>query len=147
MRFRMICTLLLATACGNADGTVADSTDRRLDLVPELRLGSLDDPEPALPFFRALTVGPDGRIYTVHRQENLIRIHDPTGRPAGTIGRAGDGPGEFRGVSRMGWVGDTLWVLDTRFYRFSFFDADGTLLREQSIPIDLGSSPTHSPPE
>lgn len=137
--------LLLATACAGVDAS-SDLTSRRLLLVPELRIGSVDDAETALTYFRGLEVGPDGRIFTVHPEENRIRIHDAEGRPAGFIGGPGEGPGEFRNVGMMGWVGDSLWVLDFGNYRFSYFDVDGGLLHSRTIPINLGGAGESSPP-
>lgn len=137
--------LLIAAAC-MGDGASSDLTSRRLLLVPELRIGSVDDAETALTFFRGLEVGSDGRIFTVHPEENRIRIHDVEGRPAGFIGGPGEGPGEFRSVGMMGWVGDSLWVLDFGNYRFSYFDLDGRLLRSRTVPIDLGGPGASSPP-
>jgi hypothetical protein len=44
------------------------------------------------------------------------------------IGRAGSGPGELQGASSLGWLGDTLWVIDGRLRRISWFHA-GRLIR------------------
>lgn len=139
------CALLLAGACSTAEDS-GQSMERRLLLTPELRIGSIDDPETSLTWPRQLQIGRDGRIYSLHPEESSIRIHDADGRPAGVIGRPGEGPGEFQSVGTMGWVGDTLWVLDFGNYRFSYFSEDGTLLRSTAVPIDLGSSPSASPP-
>lgn len=119
-----VCILSLLAACNTVDRPT-NIVDRRLDLVPDLRVGSIDDEAMALTFFDGLEVGRDGRIYTLHPQESLIRIHEANGEPVGTIGGPGDGPGEFRSPRAMGWRGDSLWVLDFRTYRFSYFNADG----------------------
>lgn len=138
--------LLIASGCGAGDDSTLEHMERRLTLVPELRVGSVDDPETALTYARAIVIDSESRIYSLHPEENRIRIHTATGEPAGFIGGPGDGPGEFRSVAGMGWVADTLWVLDFGTYRFSYFDRDGTLLRSEAIPIELGSSRTGSPP-
>jgi hypothetical protein len=114
--------------------------------VEELRVGSPDDPELAFTWFRDLEVGPDGTIYTVHPQENTIRVHDSAGAFLRTIGRAGQGPGEFESPGPLGMLGDTLWVLDYGTYRFSFFDLAGNLLGSRRIPIDLWETPEERPP-
>jgi hypothetical protein len=124
-----------------------DLMSRRLALVPELRVGSVDDPATALTYFRAVEIGPDGRIYTLHPEENRIRVHAADGTPLAPIGREGQGPGEFGRVFTMGIRGDSLWALDGSGYRFSYFDLDGTFLTSRSIPVDLGSeSVTALPP-
>lgn len=139
------CLLTLLAACG-AEDRPQDLMDRPLVLVPELRVGSVDDEATALTFFRQLEIGSDGRIYTLHPQESRIRIHSADGAPAGVIGGPGEGPGEFSSPGVMGWRGDSLWVLDFRTYRFSYFDPGGRFLTSRSIPIDLGGTREASPP-
>ena len=64
------------------------------------------------------------------RQQGIqeIRVFDTSGIHLGTIGRAGGGPGEFRSLEAMGFVGDTLWSIDGDLRRLSFFSPNGTLL-------------------
>jgi hypothetical protein len=136
---------LLGVACAGDTGSSTFS-DHILTAVEELQIGSVDDPVTALTWFRALEVAPDGSIYTLHRQEHAIRVHDSTGAFVRTIGREGEGPGEFDSPGTMGMLGDTLWVLDYGTYRFSYFSLTGEFLGSQQIPIDLGNDPTASPP-
>jgi hypothetical protein len=91
-------------------------------------------------------VSADGRIYTTHPQETLIRVHDAEGRFVRTIGRQGEGPGEFSSLGSIGLLGDALWVLDHGLYRFSYFSLDGELLRNFNIPIDVGRTLEERPP-
>ncbi|MGD2136552.1 MAG: 6-bladed beta-propeller, partial [Gemmatimonadales bacterium] len=93
-----------------------------------------------------LEVAPDGRIFTLHPQNDEIRVHGRDGAFLTTIGRQGEGPGEFSSAGTIGLLGDTLWVLDYGTYRFSYFDLDGTLISSQRIPIDLGDTPDDRPP-
>ena len=125
--------LLVLWGCGSA----APSSDLDAEpsgFEPELRIGSVDEPDYSLTYVADLEVGPDGRIYVLQRQEQLIRVFDRTGRFVGTIGRRGAGPGEFASPSRMGWKGDTLWVIDKHQRRISFFGPDGTFL--SSLPTN-----------
>lgn len=48
------------------------------------------------------------------------------------LGRAGSGPGEVQQASSVGWVGDTLWVIDSRLRRITWFHA-GQLHRTVSF--------------
>ncbi len=57
----------------------------------------------------------DPPIAGVHRFDHM-------GKWLNTIGREGDGPGEFRHPTEIGWLSDTLWVSDPRLGRLSFFD-------------------------
>ena len=75
----------------------------------------------------------DPAAYGVHR-------FDLSGAWLNTIGNHGEGPGEFRRPSAMGWVADTLWVADPRLGRLSFFDSDGAFLRSIRFSVVYGSA-------
>jgi hypothetical protein len=146
MRPWLVFLPIASLACGSEARRSGSFDDAMLIASEELRVGSPDDPEAAFTWFRDLEVGPDGSIFTAHPQESQIRVHDASGSFVRTIGRQGEGPGEFDRVGPMAIVGDTLWVLDYGLYRFSYFDLEGNLLRTRRIPIDLGDSRTDIPP-
>ena len=105
-------------------------------LEETLRLGSADG-DVTFSNVRDLTIGPDGRVYVLQLGEPL-RVFLPDGRPAGTIGRAGEGPGEFPSWPRwFGWRGDTLWVAHRLGAQFLL--ADGTETRRVSYWIPVPS--------
>ena len=133
--------------------TLACSAENRTDIAERefvaeqaLRIGSPDDSAAAFTWFRELEVGPNGDVYTYHPQERTLRVHSPDGRLIRTIGREGEGPGEFKGSGIMGMLGDSLWVLDFSTYRFSYFSLNGDFLGSTNVSIDLGSSLEDSPP-
>lgn len=136
--------ILLCIAClGCADQSRQSDSFLSVTMVAteELRVGSPNDSEAAFTWFRELEVGPDGTIYTGHRQESQICMHNASGTLfLGSIGREGEGPGEFSSVGVMAITGDTLWVMDHGLYRFSFFDLQGNFLGSRRIPVDLGDS-------
>ena len=116
---------------------------------PDLRIGSLDDPELAFTAISQLATLDDGRILSFHSQEQLIRRWSADGQPDGTIGGKGDGPGEFNSVRQFGVFGDTIWTMDSNGFRASYFDAAGTLLGTVSVPTSLGErgmEPSELPP-
>lgn len=117
-----------------------------LEASADLRIGSVDDPETSFTWFEELEVGPEGRIFTLHPQADRIRVHSPAGEPLDPIGRPGEGPGEFQNLRDMGFVADTLWVLDAGTYRFNFFSPAGELYRSVRVPIELREGPGPSPP-
>lgn len=127
----------VAAACAAGDAGSALETIR-LEAVQELRIGSVDDPSTYFTRFDHLIVAPDGRIYTAHDQEKLIRIHDAEGRLVRAFGREGSGPGEFRRLNALGLLGDTLWVFDSGNTRFSYFTLEGELTGHRLVTIDLG---------
>jgi hypothetical protein len=146
MRPWLVFLLITALACGSESPRSGSFEDATLFASEELRVGTPDDPEAAFTWFRELEVAPDGSIFTGHPQESQIRVHDASGSFVRTIGRQGEGPGEFDRVGTMAIVGDTLWVLDYGLYRFSYFDLAGSPLETRRIPIDLGDSRTDLPP-
>lgn len=105
----------------------------------ELRIGAVDDPDLAFSSVVALEVGHDGDIYSLHPEERMLRHWSASGELIGTIGREGDGPGEFRMPRTLGWSGDSLWVVDSSLTRISFFDAAGRYVGALSPTVDLGS--------
>lgn len=112
----VVCCLSVLAACGlgDSDGGPDGVPDvERWRAERDLRVGSVDDPDETLTYIRDLEVGADGTIYTLHRQERLVRTFDSAGTFRGVIGGEGGGPGEFQSPLSMGWVADTLWVLDT----------------------------------
>jgi hypothetical protein len=107
--------------------------------APTLRIGSLEGGETALTTVRTLTVGPEGRIHVLQPQDQEVRVFGPDGDLAGTMGREGEGPGEFLGPSTMGFLGDTLWVGDSRLRRIILFGRGGTVLETFPFPLpDVG---------
>lgn len=79
-----------------------------------------------------------GGVVIGQRQDAAIRIFDSTGASRGTLGRLGEGPGEFRQVLTGGVNRDTVWVYDGSLSRLTFFSiVKSTLLR--SVRIDPGA--------
>lgn len=149
-RSSILVLALSVISCGES-GVVGDESNeiRAYSLLgPELRMGSLDDPDYAFRRVAGISVSPGGRVFSQHSGEMAIRRWSAEGLPDGTIGREGEGPGEFQAVGSMGFFGDTLWVMDRRQSRISYFDADGALLGSASPLVDLGSrdTPYQSPP-
>ena len=72
----------------------------------------------------------DGSVAVLDRASAEIRIFDPDGRHVRSMGRRGEGPGEFRSAWKL-WVlpGDTLWAGDYRPWRYNVFTRDGEWVR------------------
>ena len=73
-----------------------------------------------------------GNFYISDRTEDHIKVFDGTGRYLRTIGRHGQGPGEFEGIAGLSIVRLTgeLVVYDVLQMRFSFFKTDGYYIRD-----------------
>jgi len=81
---------------------------------------------PYSPASGALAIGPDGVLAVRQSQASQVLLFDRSGKQVGSVGRGGEGPGEFRATSRVGWLGSTLWVSDSRAARLTTFPDLGT---------------------
>ena len=129
---------LFLVACGEAASHARQSTGGDLagQLTQELRIdGHEHDLVPFHPLSGgSLAVADDGTIAFVQGQDHRIRFFSEAGEPLGDFGRAGQGPGEFVSVSRLGWMGDTLWVFDMRLRRLTLVDPAQRLARTMPAP-------------
>ena len=111
-------------------------------LVEVLRIGSLDDTCEAFGKVMSLAVDGDGRIYVADSQASDIRVFSPQGECVRTLGRSGEGPGEFRMLAGIVWQPPGfLWAIDSVGERFTVFDSLGTVLATH--PLRLGRAASH----
>lgn len=84
---------------------------------------------------------PDGRIVVVAGQPPQMMVIDTTGKKSGTIGRSGEGPGEYRLVTQVLQLGsDTLLAFDMMRRKGILFGLDGSSRGERDFPT-VGSLP------
>jgi DNA-binding beta-propeller fold protein YncE len=114
---------------------VTDSIRRRVFVyapVGSLRatLGVVNG-EPIFARPTGIAVGPDGNLYVVDTTACCIRVLSPHGRVLRTIGRRGQGDGEFNYPTDLA-VGATghLYVVDALNARLQELDGDGAFVRE-----------------
>jgi hypothetical protein len=79
-----------------------------------------------------LTVARNGNVVVTDRQR--LVLFDSTGRILRSVGRQGQGPGEFQALEFVGSVRDTIWAYDRRTQRLSFFGQNGDLIRTAPLP-------------
>lgn len=99
-------------------------------LVEDVRIGSLDSDGPSL-LGRVTDLAVDdlGRVWIAEGQAMEVRVFGPDGRFVRTVGRRGEGPGEFSEGPALNWgPRGRLWALDQGLGRFSQFDTAGTYL-------------------
>jgi hypothetical protein len=89
----------------------------------------------ALPTITDVAMDGAGRILAVDVAGQRILVLDRRGRVVRSIGRSGDGPGEFRLPYLLAALdsGDVV-VLDLRALRLTRFDRDSRLVRTASLP-------------
>jgi len=72
----------------------------------------------------------DGRIVVANRLTHELRFFDAAGKHVRSVGRRGDGPGEFRDPFYFHVLpGDTLYVGDFSPFRFLVFSPEGDWVR------------------
>lgn len=149
---------LLASACSGApealrDATVRDSAGVRIventnaadrasgwtiGETPVFRIGwAEDDPQ-----FQQLTYGrmrSDGTAIVADERASILYFVPPEGAPVRSLGRRGEGPGEFGAIAGVLPLGaDSLLVADTRNNRVSILDESGSPLVEMSYQPGRG---------
>ncbi len=117
----------------------------RLELLADLgQLGSRGEPFPdEFGFVSAIAVGPSTQLYVADLFASQITAFDSTGTYLSTIGRPGEGPGEFGQIFSIQWMGDLLATFDVEHGRIGFF-RDGRWIESQPAVGSLTASPvTH----
>ena len=76
----------------------------------------------------------DGRVAVLSTEGQRLLLFEASGKLSRTIGRVGEGPGEFIRPERLQYMPpDTLAVWDYHMTSVIHFDTDGSLLRERAI--------------
>lgn len=78
---------------------------------------------------RQTLVLPDGRLVVSTMEPASIQLYDSSGTFVRTIGRSGNGPGEYSWPSALAVTGDTLIIHDGRQARMLLYTMSGTYLR------------------
>jgi len=75
-----------------------------------------------------------GFIYICDLQDLKIKVFDPDGRLVRSIGRKGDGPGEFQNIGEIALLpDDRLVALDWEAHRISLFDTEGRFIKSHKF--------------
>jgi hypothetical protein len=109
---------------------------------PMLTIGSVEG-TPEYELYRASSAArlSDGRIVVANGGTNELRFFDRSGRHIASVGRTGEGPGEFRDLQRV-WTltGDSLLAYDFMPARLSVFSRRFRSLDSHHLS---GRSPGH----
>ena len=119
---RVVSTTGVETVTNLAPSLWVDTTGWRLRettvIVPDdTGAGALTNPTGAL-------LGADGLLYVAEREPRSVKVFSRDGRFVRSVGRTGEGPGEFRYVM-LGLQGDTILVQDPSLGRLTRFDGAG----------------------
>lgn len=126
----------------HAPGAVASAPEWTLSDRAVTVIGGGADPEQPLYRVTAVQPLPGGRVVVGTNTPARALVFDADGSLAATLGRQGDGPGEFHQVGSVVRIGeDSLGVWDRNRRRLSVFTVDGGHARE----LDLGGVAPLSP--
>lgn len=130
---RSLCLALAlgALGCAPAPDSNPSTSDTPgafgLNPAPLVQIGVSDGPM-ELQFHKAISAHrlADGRIVVSNGGTTELRWYAPDGAYLLAAGRAGQGPGEFRGTPTLfAWPGDSIAAYDPTLERLSLFSADG----------------------
>ena len=132
MRFASLVALLVLgpTTSASAQTPKPLTVTRDLLIAPE---------EADLSPVGSAAVSPRGHILIGQMDDNLIKVFAPNGAVS-TIGGKGSGPGEFQRVTRIGFIGDSLWALDPSLSRINIYGPDFKYLRTFAQPLSAMSA-------
>lgn len=102
-----------------------------LQAVEVQRIGSIDGPDALTSVAGAVVV--DGRLVVGQPMEWCIRVVEADGSVR-TLGRSGEGPGEFMDISDVGFDGDHVTVFDREIGRTTTLALDGTVVSTERVP-------------
>ena len=87
------------------------------------------------------TLGPDETVLVADGLNHEVRVFGLDGVHRRTFGRNGEGPGEFRSLYSVAWMGDRLLTLDSSLGRIGEFSAEGEWLGQQRVEGRVSGSP------
>lgn len=83
---------------------------------------------------RGIAAAPSGTIFVSDISSNNVKVFDPDGGFWGTLGREGQGPGEFAGIGDLTIAGELLVVHDERGRRLSAWSLSGVHISDHALP-------------
>lgn len=111
----------------------------RVDSMPLLDIGAAEGPPQAqFTDIAALLLLPDGGVLVAEGSDVTLRFFDSAGKPVRTVGRSGEGPGEYRSFGDIRLAGDSLFVWDDRLRRLSVLALDGHYARGLPVQFEKG---------
>lgn len=125
----------------NFDGDVQEPPPYRVSEQPRLQIGSNDDVKSALHVVTDAARLRDGRVVVANAGTFELKFFDSRGGFIASTGQYGDGPGDFKSLSRIGALEDgRVAAVDMLAGRVSVFSADGVHERTYRVSPGLGGA-------
>ena len=107
---------------------------------PNVTIGQLEgEPESELFQVSTAVLLPGGRVAVADQGGTVIRIYGADGTFEREMGRKGEGPGEFKAISRLAIIPpDTILAYDRSLFRVSIFLASGRLISSVQVIAEDG---------
>ncbi len=134
----------LLASCGPdaaTDGSESADTGIIYNFVEELRIDGYEENLVPIDTTIRVAVAENGMIAIAQLQTSNVLFFSETGEALGSIGRDGEGPGEFRSAWRLGWIADTLYAYDFSLRRFTLIDPDLQYVRYIYVPNGARAGP------
>jgi len=131
------------------DGVIVVSNEKRptplpgqptsITLTEELTVGLSKNPDESFSEVSYLVVDGEGKIFALDIKEQMIKVFDKNGKFLQTIGKKGQGPGEFGLAAGIQLTGDNLLMVeDNANRRLVLFKPTGEFIRNISMADKLG---------
>ncbi len=116
--------------------SLEDRTEVAFELVEDLVIGG-DSGDPNMAFYRPIAVvaADNGNIFVVESGARRVQMFSPEGEFLKTLGKEGQGPGEFQRPMQATIAGDRLVVFDGLGRRLSIWTDDGEHVVDQGLPV------------
>ncbi len=122
MRTVLLLMVSIALSCNKAEAQRPP-----LDFEDIYTVGALDAPEHEIfGMYLAVALAHDGQLYVGDQSAKEIRVFDSEGNYLKTLGRKGQGPGEYQSIISLALTpdDDSLYVYDFINARVSVYDSD-----------------------
>ena len=143
---RLIVSILFAASLAASASTATAQVLSQRRAVELYRIGGPNAEEAyAFPELPNLVASQSGLVFARFAQAGNISVFDQAGRHLRTIGRKGQGPGEFDFALAHGLLGDTLWVRNGFAPRISTFTIGGAHISTTPTPFQFASHQFSAP--
>ncbi|MEX2466240.1 MAG: hypothetical protein WD995_04985, partial [Gemmatimonadota bacterium] len=137
----LVLPMMIAVAACSESTRPAASPSWTVAGTPTLQIGEQDgDARYLFDRITAVRLLPGGGVVVADRGRAAVSVYGGEGTHVATMGREGQGPGEFEWISYLGVLApDTILVYDSSLYRATRFLLDGTFVDSRPIRPEGGA--------